>query len=190
MNFVEFNEEVLFTSDPITSVTAKDVAFLKERASQNHRKRVRLCAHRDVEDPVHEMLIVHTKGTYVRPHKHLNKIESFHIIEGRLKVVTFDDAGGITDVFSMGDYSSGETFFQRASEGCFHTVIPVSELVVFHETTNGPFRREETVFAPWAPAEDDRPAASEYMDRVWTVVRLRGKSRRSLDVGNTNKPSF
>jgi hypothetical protein len=30
----------------------------------------------------------------------------------------------------------------------------MSEFVVFHETTNGPFRREDMQFAVWAPGED------------------------------------
>jgi hypothetical protein len=32
--------------------------------------------------------------------------------------------------------------------------------VVFHETTNGPFDRAETEFAPWAPAEGEPEAAA------------------------------
>lgn len=36
------------------------------------------------------MLIVMAKGSYIRPHKHKNKSESFHIIEGLLDVIVFD----------------------------------------------------------------------------------------------------
>ena len=164
MNFQVFNEEVLFTSDSITRVNGKDIELLKQKAAVNPRKRVRLCAHGSPEDSVHEMLIVHSKGAYVRPHKHLiasgspdalNKSESFHIIEGALKVVIFDDSGCVIDVIDMGDYRTGKSFYQRISNAYFHTVIPTSEMVVFHETTKGPFRREDTVFAPWSPEEND-----------------------------------
>ena len=34
-------------------------------------------------------------------------------------------------------------------------------LVLFHETTNGPFDPADAEFAPWSPAEGD-PAAVEY----------------------------
>ena len=78
--------------------------------SNHPRSRIRLCAHPDVNDTLHEMLIVHEKGTYVRPHKHLNKTESVHIIEGSVDVVIFDDDGNITDVIQMGDYKSGRNF--------------------------------------------------------------------------------
>ena len=57
----------------------------------------------------------------------------------------------------MGPMGSGEIFYHRLADAWFHTVIPTSEMVVFHETTNGPFRRQDTIFAPWSPPEDDRP---------------------------------
>jgi len=175
MNFTEVNEEVLFTSEPITNVSGEDIAFLKTKAAGNRRKRVRLCAHSGNEDPVHEMLIVHTKDTYVRPHKHLDltespvifkKSESIHLIEGTLKVLVFDESGDILEVTDLGDYSTGQTFFYRISDDHFHTLIPTSDVVVFHETTKGPFRREDTLFAPWAPAESDAEAQSTYLARL------------------------
>ena len=163
----EVNEEVLVTLDSIAKVTKEDIQWLKAKAAGNARERVRLCAHRSVEDAVHEMLIVHTKGTYIRPHKHPNKSESFHIIEGDLDIVVFDDDGGVMEVIEMGEYSSGSQFYWRLSESHFHTVIPRSDFVVFHETTSGPFERATSnLAAPWSPAEDDLPAQTHYMSKL------------------------
>ena len=155
MRFKVINEEVLYTVDAITDVNGHDIELLKVKASKNKRKRIRLCAHNNTNDTLHEMLIIHSKGTYVRPHKHLSKSESFHIIEGHLKIVIFDDAGSIEEVINMGDYASGNVFFYRLTDKYFHTVIPLSDVVVFHETTNGPFKHEQTIFASWAPEEDN-----------------------------------
>lgn len=178
INVTEINEEVFFTRDAITKVSTRDIEFLKAKASVNRRKRVRLCAHRSIKDPVHEMLIIHTKDTYVRPHKHLKKSESFHIIEGKLKIVIFDESGGILEVINMGDYPSGDTFFYRLSESYFHTVILISDFVVFHETINGPFNREDNVFARWSPEENDHSAVKEYMDRLYDdLIRLKEGAR-------------
>ena len=41
-----------------------------------------------------------------------------------------------------------------------------SDFFVFHETTQGPFRREETVFAPWAPEETELAAVKEYQEQL------------------------
>lgn len=158
----EVSEEVFYADGPITKVTAGDIATLKARAAGNRRRRSRLCAHPGTDDGLHEMLIVHSRGAYVPPHRHRGKSESFHMIEGELDVVIFTEDGGIREVISMaapGEKNSGRPFYYRLSDSYFHTVIPVSEVVVFHETTNGPFRREDTDFAAWAPAESDPPAA-------------------------------
>ena len=166
MNFTQFNEEVLYSSEAITRVSREDIEFLKEKAASNRRRRVRLCCHKDIAQAIHEMLIVHMQGAYVRPHKHPGKSESFHIIEGRLKVIIFDDAGDISEVIDMAAFDSGEKFYYRLCDARFHTVIPESEFAVFHEVTNGPFRKEDAVFAGWAPAEDDSAGQKKYLDEL------------------------
>jgi cupin fold WbuC family metalloprotein len=158
--------EVLVANEPIVQVSRADVEFLKAGAAQNERKRIRLCAHPGMEDRLHEMLIVHTKEAYVRPHKHLNKTESVHIIEGLVDVIIFDEAGNISEVISMGDYASGHRFYYRMSGPYYHTLLIRSDVLVFHEITNGPFERAETIFAPWAPVETDHRARDLFMEQV------------------------
>src|SRR4030042_3603215 len=144
MHIKQINEEVFIAEDRIVKAGYQDIEFFKVKSKNNQRKRIRLCAHRGIEDKVHEMLIVHTKDTYVRPHKHLNKSESFHIIEGSADVVVFDDDGNITEVIQMGDYSSGRKFYYRISDPYYHTLNITSQFLLFHETTKGPFRRADT----------------------------------------------
>ena len=163
------SEEVLVSRGPITTIGRHDIEVLKTKALENERKRIRLCAHSSVEDKVHEMLIVHTKNTYVRPHRHLDKSESFHIIEGELDVVVFDDAGSIELVARLAEPASGGQFYYRLSDGPYHTVIIRSNIAVFHETTSGPFRKSETVFAPWSPDLSDTGADTYFNDLIERV---------------------
>src|SRR5207247_7893851 len=79
--------EVRYAIEAVITVDAEDVAQLKREAQRNPRRRVRLCAHGGIDDSLHEMLIVHANNTYVRPHRHLGKSESFHVIEGDVEVV-------------------------------------------------------------------------------------------------------
>ena len=139
----------------MVAVATGDIDRLKKLAQGNTRKRMRLCTHDDVADSLHEMFIVHEKGAYVRPHKHLGKVESFHVIEGTVDVVVFDDQGSITKVESVGDYSSGKAFYHRISDPSFHTLLIRSDVLVFHEVTNGPFNGEDTGFPWWAPKDTD-----------------------------------
>jgi cupin fold WbuC family metalloprotein len=163
MRIIKVNDEVLYTSDPIVQVSRADIQGLKQAALGNPRQRIRLCGHRDVNSTLHEMLIVHTKSTYVRPHKHLSRSESFHVVEGVADIVVFDDSGEVAAVVPMGDYASGRKFFYRLSDPFFHTLLIASEFFVFHETTGGPFVRTESVFAPWAPEDKDEAAAQRFM---------------------------
>lgn len=155
MQFIEINREVLFSTEDITRLGTADIESLKSKAAANPRRQVRLCTHPNVDSIAHEMIIVQARGNYIRPHKHINKSESFHIIEGELTVVIFDESGSIQETIPMAPFRSG-IFYYRLSAGYYHTIFVTSDTVVFHETTEGPFRPEDSVFAPWAPEEDDR----------------------------------
>ena len=166
MKTTKFNEEVLFATDAIVQIDASDILELKKMARQNPRKRIRICVHKDTKDHIHEMLIVHEKSSYVRPHMHTNKTESFHIIEGKTDIILFHEDGAINQVISMGDIGSGLKFFYRLPPSCYHTLLIHSDVLVFHEITNGPFRVEDTIWASWSPEETDVDAVSRYMAKL------------------------
>ncbi len=162
----QISKEIFYPDKKIVTVDRSDIEFLKQKAFENERKRSRLCAHQDVSDALHEMLIIHTMETYVHPHKHLSKSESLTILEGSANVFIFDETGAISEVIQMGDYQSGKTFYYRISESLYHTLIILSKVVVFHEATNGPFNRADTIFAPWAPEEKNVKSVGEFTQQL------------------------
>ena len=172
MNYRAVNDEVFIATGGIVQVRAEDVALVKAKGTTNARKRARLCAHPGPDDKLHEMLIVLDRGTYIRPHRHGSKAESFHMVEGELDVVIFHDDGAVREVVRMGPYSSGKAFYYRVMEPCYHSVLIHTPFALFHETTNGPFNRTDTEFAPWSPAEGDEgvPAFVENM-RAMTAAK-------------------
>lgn len=171
MDFTRESEEVYRSSRSVTVVTQEDVVFLKMQAAANTRGRVRLCAHPDSEDRLHEMLIVHSGAAYVPPHRHANKSESFHIIEGLLTVFIFDENGVVQEVIPMGELGSGRAFFYRLSSNIYHTIWPESEFVVFHEVTNGPFDRRESMNASWAPSDDDVQGQERFIKKLLSSMK-------------------
>lgn len=183
----EINQEVAFTLDPITKVNRDAIQRIKAKASENRRKTARLCTHLSVDDKVHEMLIVHSKGSYVRPHKHPGKATSYHIIEGELDLVVFSDDGGVFEVISMGEYPSGLVFFWRLSDSRFYTLVAKTNTVVIHETAEGPFdRATSTIFADWAPEECDLGSVQEYTKHLGRLIeheKERHKAKGSRDQG-------
>lgn len=157
--------EVFYPEDEIVAVDRADLDELKRLAMLNPRQRVRLCAHSSPDDALHEMFIVHARGCYVRPHKHVGKSESMTVLEGEVDVVLFDEDGAIRDVVRMGAPGTGKIFYQRLSDAIYHTLIIRTEFLVFLETTGGPFLRENTVFPEWAPQETGT-APAEFISRI------------------------
>ena len=171
MQYRYVSEEVLYPNDPIVAVSANDIEDLKQKQKNTARKRIRLCAHLQVEDSTHEMLIVHTRDTYVRPHKHLGKSESYHAIEGCFDLLTFDDVGTVTGILEVGPYSSGRNFFCRLPASLYHGLLIHSDIVIFHETTSGPFIRAQTEFAPWSPVETEVDAGNKFMRKALQYLK-------------------
>jgi len=128
------------------------ITELKRTAEASPLKRSRLCLHRTNDDPVHEMLIVLCGDVYIRPHRHLNKPESFHLLEGAVSAVFFDDDGQLVREERLGT-GLGENFIYRVTHPLYHTQLVWSDHIVFYECTRGPFLKEETEFASWAPEE-------------------------------------
>jgi cupin fold WbuC family metalloprotein len=173
MNYKYVSEDVLYTTEPIVKVDRDTIAFLESVAKQSSRRQSRLCTHSSENDNVHEMLIIHEKDIYVRPHKHLSKSESFHVMQGEVAIVLFDDSGVMTHVIELGEYGSGKPFYYRFNVEVYHTVIIQSEVAIFHETTLGPFNPEDTVYASWAPSLEDESAIGKYSQRLKQLVNER-----------------
>lgn len=150
-------------NEDIVAVGKEELELLKRAAHQDPLRRARLCLHHDQSDKVHEMVIAFCRDSYVRPHRHINKSESFHVIEGRLAVVFFDDEGHVTRRLTMGASGNAEACLYRLSKNAWHAVVTLSEFAIIHETTSGPFLREETECPSWAPSEDD----ADGIKRFW-----------------------
>jgi cupin fold WbuC family metalloprotein len=169
----EESPEVLYPLEPVVHLRREGIEILTKAAATNPRERIRLCTHSGVGDSLHEMFIVHRSGTYIRPHRHPGKSESFHVIDGTADVVLFDDNGGIRDVIPTGPYSSGRCFYQRLSVAVYHTLIIRSQAFIFHEVTSGPFDRASSEFAPWSPAIDaGQDEIAAFTARIEDGVRI------------------
>jgi cupin fold WbuC family metalloprotein len=178
INLQKKSDEVFVALDPIVQWGDEEIAFVKRTALASPRKRARICAHKSNDDALHEMIIAIAASSYIHPHRHIDKAESFHIVEGEVDVAIFDEAGSVVDVIKLGGPGSGRRFYYRLSHSAFHTLLIRSESLVVHEVTNGPFARDRTVLAPFAPPEDQQQAARDYMQRVATQVAEFHRMRR------------
>jgi cupin fold WbuC family metalloprotein len=157
--------EVFLSTGSQVSLNAGHVSELIGLARLNPRHRVRFCLHTNPEEAVHEMVIVHPKGAYVRPHKHLGKAESMLVLDGQVDYVVFNEEGEIIDRLAMSDFGSGKLFYQSIRTDLYHTLIIRSSWLVFLEITQGPFTRKDTVFASWSPEDSEHDAVAGFMKR-------------------------
>jgi cupin fold WbuC family metalloprotein len=178
MELEALNDQVLVACADVTVIGGSEIARLKAMARSSPTGRARICAHCTIADPLHEMLIALVSGRYIRPHAHQGKSESFHMIEGGLTIVLFDDAGAIRRLVDLSADGNGALFY-RLSTKTFHTVVPWGDMAVFHETTNGPFDPRDTLFPTWAPEESDVAAARQFHDLLLTQLDSSRHSNQS-----------
>jgi glucose-6-phosphate isomerase len=144
----------IFNHEAIAEVGPEMIEELKRRAGDAPLRRFRLCLHHGPEDTVHEMIIAFRRDSLVPPHRHLDKCESFHMIEGEVEIRFFDDSGDVVRRVRLGAPGSGLPFIYRLSAPLWHEVVPLSEHVVLHEITSGPFKGSDLgERPPWETEE-------------------------------------
>ncbi|MGQ0683671.1 WbuC family cupin fold metalloprotein [Bradyrhizobium sp.] len=161
LNFV--SSEIIYSDGGFLAADDRIIALLKEKALEAPRLRCRLCFHESADAAQQEMLIVMNRASYVRPHRHLGKVETLTVVEGTCDALLFDDAGNVTETIAMSPAGTRGCFFYRMPSGIFHTLIFRSEWLVFLETTIGPFDRAMTEVADWAPPETDPTEGHAYL---------------------------
>jgi glucose-6-phosphate isomerase len=160
---VRESDVALFNTDAVLAVDDDLIQYLKKRARTAPSRRFRICLHQSAEEAVQEMIVVHCRENYSRPHRHA-AATSCLIIEGDLTVVLFDDDGRETRRIELGTRDSGKPFTLRLGPDIWHMPVCRSEQLVFYETLEGPFERERVnVWAPWSPNEDDAEGIARYL---------------------------
>lgn len=139
-------------------------------AADRYGKNVRLCLHDGPDAEFHEMVILERQGKYYRPHKHLTKGESFHILEGMMGAFAFDDQGNIQDACVL---KPDGNFIYRVETNMYHAVMPLTEQIIYHESKPGPFLGDgDSIFPEWAPDGDDEQKIHSYIQKLRDALDL------------------
>ena len=112
----------------------KGIKWLEEKMRDENLNLARVCLHENEESQLMAMVImIRNRFTYPA-HRHIWKDECYSIIEGSCKYVEYSNNGKI---ISTHDLEAGCTFLNK--EKRFHTLVPTSDILVFLESTTGPF---------------------------------------------------
>ena len=143
-----------FRSD--TSVFDKKFINFLEKYYYKTKKDIRICMHKNPSDKHHDMVLLQKRKNFYKPwyenrkmgtfpHKHLTKGETYHLIKGKMACVIFNNNGKIKFAFTL---NPNDIF--RTPINVYHTQIPLSNYVIYHESALGPFKKNNSVFPKWA----------------------------------------
>lgn len=136
------------------------LAELAAEAAASPRRRKNRNFHPGDDHPAHRLLNAMEPDSYIPPHRHLDplKDETMVVLQGRLVLVTFDEAGTITGRLVAGP--GEDTLGFDIPHGTYHTTYALDPATVFLEAKAGPYRPlVDAERAPWAPAEGSVDAA-------------------------------
>ena len=165
-NIKKHNCEVEYNQNDLLTINYKWLKRIKLLAKKNKSNKYRTCIHYSDTDNVHEMLIVATSQTYIRPHKHRYNGESLQFIEGKGTAIIFNEKGKINKSFTVSDPFSNDTFYYSMAKGVYHMLLVQSNFLIFKETTKGPFIRNNTLYPDWAPDGKDIYEIKTYMNSL------------------------
>lgn len=162
---------VLYSADPVAKVAMRDARMLMQSLAENPALRsTRLCTHKNIDAPLHQMFIVHRKGTYIRPHMHVGREMLVTLFSGEMSVIIFSAHGDIEEVIHMGDFLSEKCFFCSIPAGKYFSQVIKSKHAFLGETLLGPFRPSNVMYADFAP-DVDTDTAGAYLAVLTEVSR-------------------
>jgi cupin fold WbuC family metalloprotein len=168
-DFLEVSSGVLRATGDRVEITADVIGDLVARAGES-RNTHRILLHPGIDDPIQEMLIVHPRGVYIRPHKLMTTSKTYNVIQGELEIVMFDGNGAVIEHHRMRPLADGGPSVTRIMKDGYHSIVAVTDTVTFIEVLPGPF--DGTVFADWAPESDGSKKADAFFDYVLGQIGL------------------
>ena len=146
-------------------ITTQLIDSVIDQARTSLRLRMNYNFHPKLSDPVQRLLNALEPWTYIRPHKHITKEESFVLLRGTALAVVFNDDGSIRDhaVLSQANGILGIEF----EENSYHMLTALETGTVVYEIKEGPFvPHTEGSSASWAPQEGT-PGAKDFLAKVF-----------------------
>lgn len=133
-----------------------------EQARKSPRLRMNHNFHESMEAPIHRMLNALEPGTYLIPHRHPDKEETYLVLRGSLIAILFDEEGEVINKVTlnpkMGNYGI------EIPAGTWHGIVVLEPGTVIYEIKQGPFSPlTPENLASWAPAPTDREKVDAYM---------------------------
>ena len=160
-NYSKLSDTVYVAKNRVTTISQGDITFLSNRALELPEKKVRILLHGEPKQLLHEMLIAHTKGSYIQPHINECSVKSFVVLSGTMVLVLYRKDGTIDEIVRLSASEYETDIMIRLNTPFYHTVLVLTETVVFLETILGP--HNSTCYAEFAPRPEEQELADNYL---------------------------
>lgn len=107
------------------------------QAKESLRLRMNYNFHQSLEDKCHRFLNAVEPGTVVEIHRHPAKDETFVLLRGRVRVITYNDDGTVRESVEL--CPSEERYGVNNPKGVWHNLECIEPNSVFFECKEGPF---------------------------------------------------
>lgn len=152
---------------------AHTLQTLTAQARQSPRRRQHHNIHRSYQEACQRLFNAIEPDSYIRPHRHASdpREELLVAIRGAMALLSFDDAGHITDMVRFGSEPHGLAAGVEVPASTWHTVIALEPGSVLLEIKAGPFDPQQPKdLAAWAPPEGTADAHA-YLQQLISKVR-------------------
>ena len=95
-------------------ITEELLDTVTSQAKENSRLRMNYNFHASMDAPIHRLLNALEPGTYLPPHRHTDKEETYLVLRGSLLAFFYDDAGNVTDKYNPQIQISAESETKRS----------------------------------------------------------------------------
>lgn len=147
----------LITEELLDNVTAQ--------AKENDRLRMNYNFHETMDAPVHRMLNALEPGTYLPPHRHSDKEETYLVLRGRLMAFFYDEEGNVTEKICLNPLEG--RYGLEIPPRTWHSIIALESGTVIFEIKKGPYQPlSPEDMATWAPAPDDVEGVKAFVERM------------------------
>lgn len=146
-------------------ITEELLDAVTSQAKENPRLRMNYNFHAEMDAPIHRLLNALEPGTYLPPHRHRDKEETYLVLRGSLLAFFYDEAGDVTEKVLL---NPSEGKYGLEIPPCtWHSIVALESGTVIFEIKKGPYSPLSLEdLASWAPAASDEEDAKAFMKRM------------------------
>jgi len=140
------NDRVYYASGTPAALDMQSIMMIKELAAYRELPMARICLHISDQEPIHEMLMLHTQPQIIGPLKQDKSSLSYHMIDGEANLRLHDNQGVCTSESRLDSNDNFSARSLRLDAKLFRTMQTVSPYAIFLEVAGGPFKDNDTVW--------------------------------------------